>query len=75
MCQAAARVARRVAAVIEDAVVGVEAANRAGMFSIAYVAPTRDINLFRQAGRVVAFLGDLSPADIRRAIEQRHDAA
>jgi beta-phosphoglucomutase len=62
-------------AVIEDAVVGVEAANRAGMFSIAYVAPTRDVNLFRQAGRVVAFLGDLSAADIRRAIELRHDAA
>ena len=44
-------------AVIEDAVVGVEAANRAGMFSIAYVAPGRDVNLFRHAGRVVCVPG------------------
>ncbi|MHB8864278.1 MAG: HAD family hydrolase [Pirellulaceae bacterium] len=55
-------------AVIEDAVVGIEAANRAGMLSVAYVAPGRDVNLFCQASRVVRSLTDLVPADIRRAL-------
>jgi beta-phosphoglucomutase len=55
-------------AVIEDAVVGVEAANRAGMLSIAFVAPGRDVNLFHHARRVVPSLTDLSPADIRHVL-------
>jgi beta-phosphoglucomutase len=62
-------------AVIEDAVVGVEAANRAGMLSIAYVAPGRDVALFPHAGRIVASLRELTPAAIRAAIAVRQQAA
>jgi beta-phosphoglucomutase len=74
-CARRLHVAPTACAVIEDAVVGVEAANRAGMFSIAFVAPGRDVNLFHHASLVVPALSDLSPANIRRVIEQRHDAA
>jgi beta-phosphoglucomutase-like phosphatase (HAD superfamily) len=62
-------------AVVEDAVVGVEAANRAGMLSIAYVAPGRDVSLFPHAGRIVSSLRDLTPAAIRTAIAMRQQAA
>ncbi len=62
-------------AVVEDAVVGVEAANRAGMLSIAYVAPGRELSLFSHAGRIVASLCDLTPAAIHAAIALRHQAA
>ena len=62
-------------AVIEDAVVGVEAANRAGMFSIAFVAAGRDPGLFRHASQIVRNLTDLSPEDIRGAIQQRQAVA
>jgi beta-phosphoglucomutase len=48
-------------AVIEDAVVGVQAANRAGCFSIALVAAGRDMRLFDEANRVVRTLDALSP--------------
>ncbi|NLX54534.1 MAG: HAD family phosphatase [Planctomycetaceae bacterium] len=58
-------------AVVEDAVVGVEAANRAGMFSIAYVAPGRDRGLFAHAGRIVQHMSELVPEDIRSTILQR----
>ena len=61
-------------AVIEDAVVGVEAANRAGMFSIAFVTPGRDRSLFRHAGRIVQDMSELSPENIRDAIHQRQGA-
>lgn len=62
-------------AVIEDAVVGVEAANRAGMLSIAYVAPGREVALFPHASRIVASLCDLTPAAIHSAIALRQQAA
>jgi beta-phosphoglucomutase len=52
-------------AVIEDAVVGVQAANRAGCFSIALVVPGRDTRLFDQARRIVRSLESLSPDLIR----------
>jgi beta-phosphoglucomutase len=48
-------------AVIEDAVVGVVAANRAGMLSIAFVAAGRDPSLFQHAQRIVRDLRELSP--------------
>jgi beta-phosphoglucomutase len=62
-------------AVVEDAVVGVEAANRAGMLSIAYVAAGRDVSLFPHAGRIVSSLCDLTPTAIRTAIATRQQAA
>lgn len=52
-------------AVIEDAVVGIEAANRAGMISIALVAPPRDTGMFPHADHIVSGLGELTPAVIR----------
>jgi beta-phosphoglucomutase len=60
-------------AVVEDAVVGVEAANRAGMYSIAFVAPGRDVGLFPHACRIVRDLRDLSPDDVRAGLAQRRD--
>ena len=53
-------------AVIEDAVVGVQAANRAGCVSIALVVPGRDTDLFHQAGHIVRDLNALSPAVIQQ---------
>jgi beta-phosphoglucomutase len=55
-------------AVIEDAVVGVEAANRAGMLSIALVAAGRDPNLFQHASRIVRDLRELSPESVLKAL-------
>lgn len=53
-------------AVIEDAVVGVKAANRAGCLSIALVVPPRDVKLFTEARHVVPELTGLSPDVIRQ---------
>ncbi len=47
-------------AVIEDAVVGVEAANRAGCTSIALVVPPRDVQLFTHAHHIIHALAELS---------------
>lgn len=58
-------------AVIDDAVVGIEAANRAGTYSIALVAAGRDPRQFTHAHRIVRALRELTPDDIRAAIEQR----
>lgn len=58
-------------AVIDDAVVGVEAANRAGTYSIALVAEGRDTSLFTHAQRIVRSLCELTPADLRATITQR----
>ena len=55
-------------AVIEDAVVGVQAANRAGCYSIALVVAPRDVRLFHEARRVVRTFDSLSPEVIRRWI-------
>lgn len=48
------------AAVIEDAEVGIHAANRAGMTSIALVVPPRSADTLRHADHLVACLDDLS---------------
>ena len=56
-------------AVIEDAVVGVEAANRAGCLSIALVVPPRDVELFQDANHVVRDLTSLSPALISQWLQ------
>ncbi len=53
-------------AVIEDAVVGVEAANRAGCTSIALVVEPREIHPFRHANHIVRELSTLSPDVIKR---------
>jgi beta-phosphoglucomutase-like phosphatase (HAD superfamily) len=58
-------------AVIDDAVVGIEAANRAGTYSIALVAAGRDTNQFGHAQRIVRELRELTPDDLRRAVEPR----
>ncbi|MCU0961402.1 MAG: HAD family phosphatase [Pirellulaceae bacterium] len=58
-------------AVIDDAVVGIEAANRAGTYSIALVAPGRDASQFAHAQRIVRELHELTPDAIRSAIHQR----
>ena len=55
-------------AVIEDAVVGVEAANRAGMYSIALVTAGRDPDLFQHASQIVRDLHELSPESVRDAL-------
>lgn len=52
-------------AVIEDAVVGVEAANRAGMTSIALVTPPRDPSMFPHADHIVESLEAVTAAQIR----------
>ncbi len=57
-------------AVIEDAVVGVEAANRAGCLSIALVVVPRDVDLFRHARHIVRGLGSLSPDVIQRFLSR-----
>lgn len=62
-------------AVIEDAVVGVDAANGAGMYSIALVSPARDTRLFPHAGRVVRELRELTADAIRQALEARQPDA
>jgi len=48
-------------AVIEDAVVGVEAANCAGMTSIALVTPPRATDMFPHADHIVRSLEELTP--------------
>lgn len=53
-------------AVIEDAVVGVAAANRAECVSIALVVEGRDMSLFGEADHVVRQLDALSPELIRQ---------
>ena len=58
-------------AVIEDAVVGVTAAKRAGTLSIALVVSGRDERLFDHADYVVRELSELSPARIRRWLTLR----
>jgi beta-phosphoglucomutase len=55
-------------AVIEDAIVGVEAANRAGMYSIALVTNGRDVAAFAHARRVVRSLDELTPQNIRESL-------
>lgn len=57
--------------VIDDAVVGVEAANRAGIYSIALVAAGRDISEFGHAQRIVRELRELTPGGLRQTIQQR----
>ena len=56
-------------AVIEDAVPGVEAANRAGMFSIALVVDGRDVNLFRprRPRRAQTYANSLPPKSNNRS--------
>ncbi len=61
-------------AVIEDAVVGVEAANRAGMVSIAFVAAGRDVELFRHARCIVRDLRELSPERVREVLSMTREA-
>jgi HAD superfamily hydrolase (TIGR01509 family) len=58
-------------AVIEDALVGVAAANDAGCLSIALVAPGRDVSRFTAAQHVVRDLSELSPDRIRRWLADR----
>ena len=60
-------------AVVEDAVVGIEAANRAGMTSIALVAPPRDTGMFPHADHIVSGLGELNPEVIRTWLENAMD--
>jgi beta-phosphoglucomutase len=55
-------------AVIEDAVVGIEAARRAGMVGVALVVDPRDAGPFNHAHQVVRDLSELSPAGIGRWI-------
>ena len=58
-------------AVIEDAVVGIEAANQAGMLSIALVPDGNATTSFNEADHVTQRLPDLSPMLIRRWIQER----
>lgn len=48
-------------AVIEDAQVGIEAANRAGMLSIGLAAPPRTVDEFKDADQIVESLSELTP--------------
>ena len=64
-CAAQLQLSPNRCAVIEDAVVGIEAANRAGCLSIALVAEGRDVNLFDDADQVVREMTSLSPEQIR----------
>jgi beta-phosphoglucomutase len=57
-------------AVIEDAVVGVTAANRAGMLSIALVDGHRGWDDFQHADRRVRGLAELNPEKIREWIQR-----
>ncbi len=59
-------------AVIEDAVVGVTAANRAGAMSIALVTEGREVSLFEHADHIVRELAALSPELIRNWLGVRH---
>jgi beta-phosphoglucomutase len=56
-------------AVIEDAQVGIEAANRAGMFSIGLAAPPRTVSELNSADRVVQSHAELTPIKIAQWIE------
>ncbi len=58
-------------AVIEDAVVGVQAANRAGAMCIALVVEGRDEHLFMDADHVVRDLSALTPTRIHDWIRAR----
>ncbi len=58
-------------AVIEDAVVGVTAANRAGALSIALVVEGRDENLFSHADYLVRSHSELSPSLIQQWLSAR----
>ena len=58
-------------AVVEDAVVGVEAANQAGAVSVALVVRGRDETLFRHADHIVSDLSTLEPVLLRQWI--RHE--
>ena len=62
MCAARLALSPQRCAVIEDAVVGIQAANRAGCLSIAFVAPGRDTDPFHEADHIVRGLDALSPA-------------
>jgi beta-phosphoglucomutase len=55
-------------AVIEDAPVGVEAARRAGMYSIGLLGTAKKEQLAAHAHRVVGSLRELKPAEIAAAI-------
>jgi beta-phosphoglucomutase len=56
-------------AVIEDAQVGIEAANRAGMLSIGLAAPPRTVSEFEGADQVVESLSELTPELIAKWVE------
>ncbi len=58
-------------AVIEDAMVGVEAANRAGMTSIALVTPPRNPDMFQHADHIVRSLTELDPTTIRSWLDRK----
>lgn len=60
--------------VIEDAVVGIEAANGAGMSSVALVAAGRDPSQFHRADLVIRELSELSPQRIRIWMSRRSQA-
>ena len=73
LCAAGLHVAPRDCAVIEDAPVGITAANRAGMTSIALVSAGHRRDQFAEAKHVVEQLGELSAAGIRGWIEAAGD--
>jgi beta-phosphoglucomutase len=58
-------------AVVEDAVHGIEAANRAGMLSIGMTG-TVERDRLASAELIVDSLRELSPARIRNLIQRRH---
>ena len=62
-------------AVIEDARVGIEAANRAGMLSIGLAAPPRTVSELQDADQVVESHAQLTPAEIARWIKGRQVGA
>ena len=72
--------ARRLAAdpgecvVIEDALVGIEAARRAGMQVLA-VATTNPLEALGAASRAVASLSEIGPADLRRIADHLPDTS
>lgn len=57
--------------VIEDAVVGVQAANSAGCLSVAFVAEGRDVGLFDDARHIVRDLTTLTPPMLRQWLLSR----
>jgi beta-phosphoglucomutase len=71
LCAERLGVPPRNCAVIEDARVGIEAANRAGMLSIGLAAPPRTVRELQDADRVVESHAQLTPTEIAQWIKAR----